>query len=171
MLLWAILGGTLITVIVLVCYLLSSRAPRFSLPGKRVIVTGGFLSLSLRVLFFYSPPFLFAGSSGIGLATAKMLLQQGCSVCIIGRNEDRLRKAEEELKPHIQKNCKLLPISADVCDQVAIQSAVERVVSTMGGVDALIASAGASKPGHFLQLALSEFEEIMVLYFVFLCNK
>ena len=43
------------------------------------------------------------GSSGIGLATAKLLLAEGARVAICGRNAERLAAAKAELdaiKPH-----------------------------------------------------------------------
>ena len=41
--------------------------------------------------------YITGASAGIGLATAKCCLEQGATVVITGRNEDRLKKAEMEL--------------------------------------------------------------------------
>jgi len=38
------------------------------------------------------------GSSGIGLATAKMLYNKGCSVTIVARDERKLVSAAEEIR-------------------------------------------------------------------------
>lgn len=50
----------------------------WTLSGKQAIVTGG--------------------SSGIGKATAAELLRLGAGVCIVARNEERLRKAVDDLR-------------------------------------------------------------------------
>lgn len=42
------------------------------------------------------------GSSGIGLATARSLANQGASVTIVGRSKERLAKARDVLGPEVQ---------------------------------------------------------------------
>ena len=37
------------------------------------------------------------GNSGIGLATAKLFIDEGARVAIVGRDESRLQQAAEEL--------------------------------------------------------------------------
>ena len=39
------------------------------------------------------------GTSGMGLATARLLLRAGASVVITGRDEDRLARATGQLNP------------------------------------------------------------------------
>lgn len=44
------------------------------------------------------------GSSGIGLASARKLLEQGARVAIMGRSQDKLDKAVVDLGDHDQQH-------------------------------------------------------------------
>lgn len=41
------------------------------------------------------------GTSGIGLAAAKIFLQNGINVILVGRNKDRYTAAHRTLKPYL----------------------------------------------------------------------
>ena len=58
---------------------------------------------------------IIGGSSGMGLATARKLLDEGMHVTIVGRGEDRLRQAAEKLhSEHLETE----PL--DISDQTAV---------------------------------------------------
>jgi NADP-dependent 3-hydroxy acid dehydrogenase YdfG len=78
------------------------------------------------------------GSSGIGAAAARQLLNQGHRVAITGRNEDRLRVFAEELG----KPAALLPLAGDASDYGAVVSAVESTITEFGRLDNAVANAG-----------------------------
>jgi len=75
-------------------------------------------------------------SSGIGLATAKVLADVGYSLILCGRRKDRLEKLQKELTT----NSMLLVF--DVKNQVAVQSAFDSLPSSWKHVDVLINNAG-----------------------------
>lgn len=79
------------------------------------------------------------GSSGIGLSISKAMLLEGCSVCICGRNFEKLEKAKTYLKSD-----KLYTIPFDVLNINEVGWLIERCAEYMGGVDALVNSAGIS---------------------------
>lgn len=78
------------------------------------------------------------GSSGIGLATARLFAAEGARVAITGRDADRLEKARQEL------GADALAEVADVGDLAALSAAVSRAAHTLGGLDIVFANAGIS---------------------------
>src|SRR3954447_11159711 len=80
------------------------------------------------------------GSRGIGLATAHRLVQEEARVLLVGRSEEPLRAAVDELGESADY------IAADVTDPDA--DADDRIIATcaeqMGGVDVLVNNAGTS---------------------------
>ncbi len=88
------------------------------LAGKNILVTGG--------------------GSGIGLAAAKMLLAEGARVAITGRDEDKLRRAAEELNA----GERLFYRAADVADRAQVDALAEEVLRRFGQIDILVNNAG-----------------------------
>lgn len=83
---------------------------------------------------------IFGGSLGIGLATARIALQAGAKVTIVGRSEDRLRAAQNELK-----NVEIAV--ADAADETA----VNRVFAEVETVDHVYNAAGNFVGGTILE--------------------
>lgn len=79
------------------------------------------------------------GTSGIGLATAGLLLKKGASVVINGRSEDRGSDAMETLQD-LPGRC--LFMAADVRDAAACRELVNKTVQSFGRLDGLVTSAG-----------------------------
>ncbi len=104
------------------------------------------------------------GSSGIGKAVAKLLVQQGANVTIIARNQERLNLAQEELisfKVNPQQN--ILALKADVSRQEEITSALETAIAHLETPDMLITSAGIAIPGYFPEIPLEVFNQTMAV--------
>jgi 3-dehydrosphinganine reductase len=120
---------------------------RMNFKGKVALVTGG--------------------SSGIGLATAVALADQGSHVWLLARREEQLKKALAEVESHRQfpeQFFGMLP--ADVSDVDQVNAAVNRVIASSGTPDLVIASAGVVEPGYFQDLDLEDFHWMMdVNYF------
>jgi NAD(P)-dependent dehydrogenase (short-subunit alcohol dehydrogenase family) len=74
------------------------------------------------------------GSSGIGLAIARMLAGEGYELTLAARGEERLRQAAAELGAHAQ--------TADVSEEGDCVSLVAGHVDRHGGLDVLVNSAG-----------------------------
>jgi NAD(P)-dependent dehydrogenase (short-subunit alcohol dehydrogenase family) len=85
------------------------------------------------------------GGSGIGLGCARRLVVDGASVTIVGRTEDRLAGAVEELGGYAADGATVQYAVADVTEEDTIAAAVTRACAPTGGLDAVIACAGGSE--------------------------
>lgn len=84
--------------------------------------------------------FLTGGSTGIGLDCAKAYSAEGAKVALVARNGDLAAKAAEELgSDHIGFAC-------DVSNDTDVKSAIERVLSRYGKLDAIHNNAGIANP-------------------------
>jgi NAD(P)-dependent dehydrogenase (short-subunit alcohol dehydrogenase family) len=81
------------------------------------------------------------GSSGIGMATAELLLEEGARVAICGRDEQRLANAAARLG----ESERLLSARADVLDTEQIAGFMAEVFERWGAVDGLVNNAGQSR--------------------------
>jgi 3-oxoacyl-[acyl-carrier protein] reductase len=79
-------------------------------------------------------------SSGLGLAIASELSQEGARVVMVARRADELKRHAEALRE--QTGNPVLAIAADVADPAAPANVVAQVEEAMGPVDILVANAG-----------------------------
>ena len=82
--------------------------------------------------------FISGGASGIGLATAELLIRSGYAAVLADRNEKAGREVQAQLG-HLGP-CTFAP--CDVTDENAVRDAVEVAVSSYGGLDAAFNAAG-----------------------------
>lgn len=99
---------------------------RQSLNGKKVILTGG--------------------AMGIGLATAKRLVEEGCEITLWDFNEAELKRAVTALKGH---GTKIFAHLCDVSDKARVNELATVARKEMGQVDILINNAGYVRHGMF----------------------
>lgn len=93
---------------------------------------------------------IVTGSSrGIGKAIAHGLAREGAKVTICARNEERLRKASEEIE--VSTGTEVLPVRADLRKKESIESMVKRTAEKFGRVDILVNNTGGPPPGLFLE--------------------
>ena len=79
------------------------------------------------------------GGSGIGLACARRLAEEGAAVTICGRGEERLTKGAEA----IGHGCRF--VVADVTDEAEVANAVSFAREATGALDVIVANAGATE--------------------------
>lgn len=97
-------------------------------------------------------------TGGIGEATAKLFLQEGASVMLVGRSQDKLNETSERLGV----NTLLAHSVAEAADEEAIAAAVAATIKTFGGVDILLANAGTEgKLAPIEALNRQGFEEVL----------
>lgn len=95
------------------------------------------------------------GSSGIGLATAKLFTQHGARVVITGRGETALRAAADAIGPGT------LAIAADVRRIADLDALYRRVGHELGKIDVLFANAGIGPNRALADVTEAFFDEIM----------
>lgn len=81
------------------------------------------------------------GASGFGREIARRLAAAGAAVAVVDIDGERARAAAEEL------GSPALGIAADVRSPADMRAAVDRTVSTFGGLDTLVVSAGVFHMG------------------------
>ncbi|MGX1884954.1 SDR family oxidoreductase [Streptomyces sp. NPDC055287] len=82
------------------------------------------------------------GSSGVGLATVRALLDEGARVATCGRDADRLAEVAGRLGAG---HGRLLTGVCDVRDADAVNGFVRRTAGEFGGIDGLVNNAGQSR--------------------------
>lgn len=91
----------------------------FDLSGKVALVTGG--------------------NGGIGLGMADAIAQAGADVAVWGTNEDKNRKAAEQLRGH---GVKVYTRKVDVSDEAQVVDGIGATVKELGRIDSVFANAG-----------------------------
>jgi NAD(P)-dependent dehydrogenase (short-subunit alcohol dehydrogenase family) len=81
------------------------------------------------------------GGSGLGLACARRLLEDGATVTIVGRTESRLREAAEGLRTSAPAGAEVRLTVGDVTDEDAVVAAVDAAAAG-GALRIVVASAG-----------------------------
>ncbi|MFT4136678.1 SDR family NAD(P)-dependent oxidoreductase [Microbacterium sp.] len=79
------------------------------------------------------------GASGIGLACARLYRSAGAGVGLIGRSATRLDAAARTLG---EGGPAVVTAAADVADEAAVRAGIDRIAGELGGLDALVVSAG-----------------------------
>ena len=95
------------------------------------------------------------GTSGIGLATAKIFLENDYNCVIVGRFEERGRQALSMLNSD-----KVIYISADVSKVSDCDKIIDETLKTFGHVDVLVNSAGLYTEGTINSVDEEEFYRI-----------
>jgi 3-dehydrosphinganine reductase len=99
------------------------------------------------------------GSSGIGLATARLYAARGCDVAIVGRSAERLGAAHTELRGiAIADGQRVVTRQADLSDFGQARDAIDSLVADGFTPDILVNSAGVIVPGEFATMPLENFE-------------
>ena len=89
--------------------------------GKTVVVTGA--------------------AMGLGLATAKVLAQKGANLSIVDYNEEALNKAKSEILA-LAPDAKIITVVADVSNEEAVKSYVDKTVAEFDRIDGFYNNAG-----------------------------
>jgi 3-dehydrosphinganine reductase len=102
------------------------------------------------------------GSSGIGLATAKLLSQMGAHVWLVARNRERLQSALEQVESaRISPDQHCAFSVADVTRINDVNRSVGEVTGTCGAPDILVNCAGDVYPKLFHEMDLTIVQQLM----------
>ena len=123
----------------------------FDLNGQVAVVTGG--------------------NGGIGRGIALGLAEAGAAVAILGRNDEKNQRVLSELKTI---GVPSIAVRIDVTDRAALEPALNRVHSELGGINILVNNAGnVSLSGGVLQEKPEDWDNVIEtqLNAVFLLSK
>lgn len=107
----------------------------FRVDGKRAVITGG--------------------GSGLGFGIAKIFIEAGAEVVIIGQNEQKLREA----KAALGQQCHYKPFN--ITKIAEIPALVSEIESSIGNIDILVNCAGVHLKKNAIETADSEFLEVL----------
>lgn len=95
------------------------------------------------------------GTSGIGLATAKLFIREGARVVVTGRDKSRFAGVQTELGDGA------LVLAADVRSVDAMQAITAQAQQAFGGLDILFANAGYVAPTPLQSIDERQYDTIM----------
>lgn len=95
---------------------------------------------------------------GLGKAIARKLAAEGAIVVMVGRNEEAIGQAAEELAG---EGLAVEPYVADVTDQEAVEKLASCVKEKYGRIDILVNNAGISKEIRLNDISMEIWDEII----------
>ena len=102
------------------------------------------------------------GSSGIGLAVAQALAAAGAQVAIVGRDEARLARAAAAIEGAAAvSDGAVVTVAADLGSEAGAAAMAQAVRDTLGRVDVLVASAGASNAPELWETTEDDFDRVI----------
>ena len=108
------------------------------LKGKSAIITGS--------------------SKGLGLASAKALVAEGCRVCICARGTDALNRAADELR-RIGGEGMVAAVAVDLATTEGAERSVHTALEAFGGIDILINNVATAKGAGILDTPDAEWQQ------------
>ncbi|MGL6266877.1 MAG: SDR family NAD(P)-dependent oxidoreductase, partial [Chitinophagaceae bacterium] len=95
------------------------------------------------------------GGSGLGLAIAKAFTQNNITTIIVGRDEEKLKTASQQLGEKCSyKVCDLSNLSA-------IPGLIENIINEFGQIDILVNNAGINQKKNFTEVTDEEFTRVL----------
>lgn len=112
------------------------------LVGKKAIITGG--------------------TSGIGLAIAKAFAANGADVIIIGTNEEKAKRAIEEINSlKHSPSCHASFCLLDVSDTEKVKGSIDNLLKQWQNIDILVNCAGITRDKLLMRMELEDWMEVM----------
>jgi 3-dehydrosphinganine reductase len=104
------------------------------------------------------------GSSGIGLATARILAREGSDIILVARSEPRLKAALlilEEERQKLDQSFRFCPI--DVSDPEGVRNRLIPLLEEGKPIDLLVNCAGTVVTDYFENIGLERFDRVMAV--------
>ncbi len=112
--------------------------------------------------FNHKHVYLVGGSSGIGFAIAKQLVQAGAHIILLARTEknliDSIKLLEAEREYDDQK---IIYRSLDICNHEHTHETMDGLVESFGKPDVLINCAGRAVPQKFEDVSYQQFDDTL----------
>ena len=102
---------------------------------------------------------IVTGSSrGLGLASARALVTEGCRVCICARGSEQLAAAALAVEAAARRPNMVIAVQADVSTPDGIALVVDRTVEAFGGLDILVNNVGRAAGSDLLDTSDAEWQ-------------
>jgi 3-oxoacyl-[acyl-carrier protein] reductase len=102
---------------------------------------------------------IITGSSrGIGLASARALVSEGCRVCLCARGAEQLAEAALEVEAAAKRPGMIAAVQADVSTTPGIEMVINRAVEAFGGLDVLVNNVGKASGSDLLGTTDAEWQ-------------
>ena len=102
---------------------------------------------------------IVTGSSrGLGLASARTLVAEGCRVCICARGLEQLAAAAVEVEASARRPNMIMTVQADVSTADGIALVIEQTVEKFGGLDILVNNVGRAGGADLLDTSDAEWQ-------------
>jgi 3-oxoacyl-[acyl-carrier protein] reductase len=97
-------------------------------------------------------------SRGLGLASARALVAEGCRVVLCARGAETLAEAALEVEASAKRPNMIAAVQADVSTPAGIELVIARAVETFGGVDILVNNVGRAAGSDLLGTTDAEWQ-------------
>ncbi len=102
---------------------------------------------------------IVTGSSrGLGLASARALVAEGCRVCVCARGAERLAEAAIEVEAAARRPNMVLAVQADVSTTAGVELVIDRTIETFGGLDILVNNVGRAAGSGLLETSDADWQ-------------
>ncbi|MGN6612023.1 MAG: 3-oxoacyl-ACP reductase FabG [Angustibacter sp.] len=102
------------------------------------------------------------GARGIGAATARRLAAEGAKVAILDLEEQSAAATAEAIAA--ETGTTTLGVAADVRDADAVEAAVQRVVTELGGLHVLVNNAGVTRDNLLFKLTEDDWDTVLGIH-------
>ncbi|MGB1238447.1 MAG: SDR family NAD(P)-dependent oxidoreductase [Pseudomonadales bacterium] len=99
------------------------------------------------------------GGSGMGAATAKLLVQRGWSVTVFGRRQAKL----DAVLAEISQDDRTFAVSGDVSNREDVQRLIDAHMNKFGRLDGLINNAGIVVGGAIDDVTIEDWKKVMAV--------
>jgi 3-oxoacyl-[acyl-carrier protein] reductase len=97
-------------------------------------------------------------SRGLGLASARALVAEGCRVVICARGAETLAEAALEVEAAARRPNMIAAVQADVSTQAGVELVISQAIDTFGGLDILVNNVGKAAGSDLLGTTDAEWQ-------------
>ena len=97
-------------------------------------------------------------SAGIGQASARALMQEGCNLVLTARRKERLTQLANEAKG---LGLEAIAVVGDARDEKTAKQCVEKAMKAFGRVDILINNVGIGNYKNLVDTSATDYDEMM----------
>jgi 3-oxoacyl-[acyl-carrier protein] reductase len=97
-------------------------------------------------------------SRGLGLASARALVAEGCRVVLCARGEETLAEAALEVEASARRPNMVATVQADVSTMAGVELVIGRAVDAFGGLDILVNNVGRAAGSDLLGTSDAEWQ-------------